>query len=119
MIVDTLAHQDVRGTINLALTTPDGVRICHSVCADSIRSYTQFTKGCRQRFTATFPGALLNEGLYSFMVWVVAGSTGVYDVASSPSFRLNNVSSSESFVGERKKQRAILRISPSWEIVQT
>src|SRR5207237_1093563 len=34
MAIDTVAHEDVRGTINLALSTPDGVRVCHSVCAD-------------------------------------------------------------------------------------
>jgi len=119
MIVETLAHEDARGTINLALTTPDGTRVCHSVCADSIKAYTQFAKGSSRRFAVTFPGSILNEGFYSFMVWVVPGNSGVYDVASSPLFQIQIVSSAESFVGERKKQRAILRIPLVWQVDKT
>jgi lipopolysaccharide transport system ATP-binding protein len=116
MVIETRAHDDVRGTVTLALNTSEGVRVCYSVCADSLKAYTQFTKGSRQRFVAKFPAGVLNEGFYHFTVWVGPGNTGSYDVAGSPLFRIQNITSTESLVGERKKNRAILRIPLAWQV---
>jgi lipopolysaccharide transport system ATP-binding protein len=118
MVIETLAHENVRGTLNLGLNTAEGVRVCHSVCADVIKEYSQFEKGNRRRFAVTFPGGLLNEGFYSFTVWLVPGNTGIYDVVSSPLFVLQARGPSESFVGERKKQRSILRLPLEWQICE-
>jgi lipopolysaccharide transport system ATP-binding protein len=116
MVIEILAHETVRGTLNVGLNTAEGIRVCHSVCADVIKEYSQFTKERRRRFIVTFPGGLLNEGLYSFTVWVVPGNTGVYDAVSSPLFALQTLGPSDSFVGERKKQRSILRVPLEWQI---
>lgn len=118
MAIEVYPHQTVRGTVNVALNTNDGVRVCHSVCADSIRRYTEFRRQMPVRFMVSFPGGLLNEGHYTFTVWVVPGNVGIYDVASSPMFHLRALNGTDSFIGERKKHRSILCVPLKWEVVE-
>jgi len=115
MVVETLAHDDVEGTIYLALSTVGGTRICHDIRADAIGAYTSFKKGKSMRFAATFPGGILNEGQFGFTVWLVPpGENGSFDVAQFSDFSIVAVSEDESFVGNRKQRPDVLRIGLTW-----
>ncbi len=118
MAIEVVAHENVRGTVNLALSTGLGVRVCHSICADYTKQYTQFEEGQRLRFLVEFPGNLLNEGDYQYKVWLVPGNSGGYDLADSPVFFIRSLSGTDSFVGERKKRPDIFRIPLQWQVMK-
>jgi lipopolysaccharide transport system ATP-binding protein len=113
--IDVEAHQDVRGTVIVLLSTSQGVRLFHSVCANHFKAYSEFSKTRISTFFATVPGSILSAGQYQFRSWVVPGNIGVFDVADSPSFQLLDISSKESFFGNRKHSGNHLQDFISWE----
>lgn len=111
-----IGHEKVKATVMCALRTAEGVSVAQSVCADATGGYIEFTPGARKRVVFSMPGRLLNEGSYHFVLWLVPGSTGVFDTVTSPTFTLRLDRAEESFIGERKPDRSVLRVAPNWRV---
>ena len=119
LAVDVESRETIMGTAVIALCTGEQVRVCHSNCANAVEQYTTFEPGRRTRLTARFPGGLLNEGNFMCVAWVVPpGEQGAFDRASSPTFRVEELSKEMLFSGDRKKRPDILRLPLSWRIEQ-
>lgn len=119
MVIEVDCRETASGTMHLFIETAEHVRVCHSICANAIKEYTRFVKGKRLQFVARFPGGLLNERSYTFVAGVTPpGDLGPYDVVISPTFRLEALTGSSPFAGERKKRPDILRVAMDWDVME-
>tara|TARA_R110000868_G_scaffold92056_1_gene255127 strand:- start:26424 stop:27677 length:1254 start_codon:yes stop_codon:yes gene_type:complete len=115
MIVETHAWREAEGTINLALRSIDGTVICHTIAANNIGNYTQFSEGQRHRFSVEFPGEILNDGHYNFRAWVVpVGGVGSFHHAESYSFGLYDIDKTQPVVSRGKRHSSVIRPPITW-----
>lgn len=116
MAATIVANEKIKATVTCALRTEEGVHVAQSVCADSTGGYIHLEPGMRRTVVFTFPGGILNDGSFHFVVWIVPGATGVFDVVTSPTFSLRSGRREESFIGERKPDRSVLRVPAAWRV---
>jgi lipopolysaccharide transport system ATP-binding protein len=117
LVVVAEARENVEGTVNLSLQMADGVRICYSICANTLNSYTKFESGRQYRFSARIPGDVLNEGLFNFVAWIVPPmQIGCYDTARSMNFQITAMTSQPLFLEPRKPRPELIRLPIEWHM---
>lgn len=117
MNIEIAAHQTIQASVYLGLTTLDGVRVCHSICANQHRKYNDFIENQQQVISVEFPGGILNEGQFKFRIWIVLpGEIETLDTVESNHFTLQVLNEEESFVGSRKRRPDILMMPLDWQI---
>lgn len=115
LVIETLAHQDVSGTINIQLSSSHGARVCHSIAANSLMEYTQFRAGERLKFTLELPAGLFSDGSFYFNCWVVSPEDlELYDRRDSHPFSLFRFDDKDTFVAQRKTRSNLLSLPLNW-----
>jgi hypothetical protein len=111
-------YEPLRGTMLFVLSTASGVWVLQTTAADSLQTMHTLKAGDEVIYQAKIPGGLLNEGSYTFHANFLPGSIGTYDIVRSQPFEITKVKEQTRYIGERIRDKSILRLNIDWEFIK-
>ena len=100
----------------IQLITADGVRVCQLNSANFFKKLTSLSNGQALTCQARIRGGMLNPGAFSITAIITEGNVGNYDNRSSSTIWLEAMTPTDDFIGQRKKDLSLLRLSAEWLI---
>jgi lipopolysaccharide transport system ATP-binding protein len=111
---------EARKTVTVAcvvqLITADGVRVFQLNSANYFKKLNPLSNGQAIIYQVRIKGGILNPGSFGITAIITEGNVGNYDSRSSSTLWLEAMTPTSDFIGQRKKDLSLMRLSADWTI---